>query len=182
MVEYCSQQIHKKVPVKKRNSIKTFIFIIIIIIIIIIACCTSRCIRLSHCPPNPPCQVLPPWPNFSSSTPPCLSLSYNSPSASGLWSPSCPSNFWCPPQCHKKVRFSVSVKLTHHFLWEPNLTCTVNSERSSLAICSSLLEVMVLNHCLLTFQPLTVTSIISPYKTFPGKNVKFKRTKEMITI
>ena len=30
------------------------------IIIIIIAWCASRCIRPSHCPPNPPCCLLPP--------------------------------------------------------------------------------------------------------------------------
>ena len=73
------------------------------IIIIIIAWCASRCIRPSHCPPNPPCCLLPPWPHLSSPTLPCLSLSRKSPSPSGLWSLSHLSTFCCPPQCRKQL-------------------------------------------------------------------------------
>ena len=46
----------------------------IIIIIILITCCINRHIRLSRCPPNPPCFVPLPLPHPSSSTPLCLSL------------------------------------------------------------------------------------------------------------
>lgn len=46
----------------------------IIIIIILITCCINRHIRLSRCPPNPPCFVPLPLPHPSSSTLLCLSL------------------------------------------------------------------------------------------------------------
>ena len=49
--------------------------------------------RLGHIPALPPRLA---------------SLSLDSPSSSGLWSPSRPSTFWCPPQCRKTVVHTLS--------------------------------------------------------------------------
>ena len=38
----------------------------------------------------------------------CCLISLNGPSASGLWSPSCHSSFWCPLQCRKTFPPSTS--------------------------------------------------------------------------
>ena len=84
-------------------------FAFIIIIIIIIAHCTCRGIRPSHCLPKSLCCMLLPWQHSSSSTQPCLSLSFDSPSPSGLWSPSHPSIFWCPLQFRKIVIHNLSM-------------------------------------------------------------------------
>ena len=46
---------------------------------------------------------------YVSALSPCFaSLSFESPSPSGLWSPSHPSTFMCPPQCHETVIHTLS--------------------------------------------------------------------------
>ena len=59
-----------------------------IIIIIIKSPRASRRIRPTHSQTNTPCPAPLPWLHSNSSTLPCFSLSLNSSSPSGLWSPS----------------------------------------------------------------------------------------------
>ena len=76
-----------------------------IIIIIIIARCARRRIRPLHCPlnsPTPPVACRRPG-HIPTLLLYLTSLSFDSPSPSGLWSPSHPSALWCPPQYRKTV-------------------------------------------------------------------------------
>ena len=82
-------------------------FIQVIIVIIIISRCAGRHIRLSLCPPNPPRYVPPPWPHFSSSTPPCLSLFRQSFSKWSLDSLS-PFDLLVSTPCCKTVVYTLS--------------------------------------------------------------------------
>ena len=117
------------------------------IIIIIIARCTSKRVRWSHFLPNPPvtCHCLGHIPALT----PCFaSLSFDSPSPSGLWSSFRRFTFWCPPNAAKQ---SFTPSLLSMF---PNqfhlLLCTWQLISSVPAISTTLLFVILSCHLILS--------------------------------
>ena len=111
---------------------------------------SSRRIRPSHCPPNIFSVASRRLGHIPALPPSHVSLFFRSPSPSGLWSPSRPSTFWCPPQCRKTVVHILSLSTCpsqFHLLLRTSQLMSLIS-----AISTTLLFVILCCHLILSIR------------------------------